>query len=177
VLRKALEPVRAALEDPSAEIKDAALRGLADWPSSAAAPDLLKLAQAPKKDARSILALRGYVRLAGLVAGRSAPEGVKMYQEAIEVAKRPDEKKQILSGLAGVKSLDALKLAEPCLKDAPVKAEAIEAVITIAGNLRGAHPDESKAALEEVLSLTQDKRIRDRVGDLLQGKRPGKRRK
>lgn len=38
---KALASVRAGLKDPEAEVRDAAVRTLADWPDSAAAPDLL----------------------------------------------------------------------------------------------------------------------------------------
>jgi len=167
LLKKALAAVRPALKDPDAGVQEAAVRALGDWPSPDAAADLLKLAQSAPKANHRILALRGYIRLAGLVTRRSAQDALKMYREAMRAATRPDERKQILSGVGRVRSLEALKLVMPSLADDAVRREAAWAALGIADGIRGAHPREVRAALQKVLASTKDARIRRRAQEIL----------
>lgn len=165
VLEKALPVVRAALDDK--ELREAAVRALVDWPTSAAAPDLLALAKgAPEANFR-ILALRGYIRLASLVAARSAQEGLRMLREAMELATRADERRQVLSGLGEVNTPEALAIVLPSLSDREVAAEAAAAAVSIADRLRDSHPKEAKAAAEKVLEVSKDRRVVRRAEDVL----------
>ena len=156
---KALAALRAAVKDAAPEIQDAAIRGLADWPDTSAAADLLGIAKTGAKPAHQVLALRGYVRLAG-TPGVSDADRIKMYTEAMAAAKRPDEKKLVLGGLSGMKSLDALKMAAPCLDDASLQAEACVAAVAIAKALGGAGKDDSRAAMQKVIGITKDANVR-----------------
>ncbi|MBN2272666.1 MAG: DUF1080 domain-containing protein, partial [Sedimentisphaerales bacterium] len=90
---KALDAVRAQLESRDAETKKAAVRALADWPDPQPLPDLLNLAKTGTDAAERALALRGYIKLVGLPANRSAADTVKLLEGALELAARDDEKK------------------------------------------------------------------------------------
>jgi hypothetical protein len=93
------------------------------------------------------VALRGCVRLLDL-SDKSAPEKVKTYAELIARTQRADDRKAILSGLANVADVGALKLAEPFLNDAQVQAEAELAVLKIAGAITKSSPTEAKQPLQ-----------------------------
>ena len=167
VLAKALPVVRAALDDKDAALREAAVRALVDWPASEAAPDLLKLAKSAPEANFRILALRGYIRLAGIVAGASPEQGLKMHQEAMALATRPDERRQVLSGLGSVRTIEALNLVAPCLDEKGVAGEAAAAAVSIADKLRDSHPKEVKAAIEKVLAATKDRRLVRRAEEIL----------
>jgi HEAT repeat protein len=150
---KALAAVRAAIKDSDADIQDAAIRGLSDWPDATVAADLLDIAKTGAKPTHQVLALRGYIRLAGT---RPDAEKMKMLQEAMATAKRPDEKKQVLGVLGDVKSPAALKMAMGCIGDEALKEEAAAAAVKVAQNLGANVKDEVKAAMQSVLEVSKN---------------------
>jgi HEAT repeat protein len=156
---KAIEPVRAGLKDADAAVQDAALRTLADWPDGAAAADLLTIAQTDPKQTNQVLALRGYVRLI-TVGNRPVAEKVKMCQEAMAAAKRPDEKRLVLGPLGECKTLDAFNLAAPLLDQEGVKEEAAATTVKIARDLPGTLPPEVKEAMTKVLAVSKNNNVR-----------------
>jgi len=166
VLDKALPLVRTALDEQDKALREAAVRALVDWPASAAAPDLLGLAKGAPEPNFRILALRGYVRLAGLVAPRAPQEAIAMHQEAMKLATRPDERRQALAGLGEVRAIEALNIVLPCLDDKDVAGEAAAAAVAIADRLRDTHPKEVKAALEKVLQTSNDRRLIRRAEEI-----------
>ena len=101
----ALPTLRTALGAREAEIQDAAIRALSDWPTAEPVPDLLKVAQTAESARYKILALRGFVRLLGLESDRPATETIDLYKKAMELAPDAQEKKRVLSGLASAKSV------------------------------------------------------------------------
>ncbi|MHC4119873.1 MAG: family 16 glycoside hydrolase, partial [Planctomycetota bacterium] len=123
----ALQVVRGQLSSNQANVQRAAIRALADWPDPAPLSDLLEIARTGDDD-QNILALRGYVKLVGLPANRSAAESVKLLSDAMGVAKRADEKKAVLGALPRYPCKEALQLAEASKKDAALAAEAELAV-------------------------------------------------
>jgi len=162
----AIGPVRAALNDPDADVKDAAVRALADWPDATAAADLLALAKTEAKQTLQVIAVRGYLRLAGL-PDRPAAEKVKMCREALAAAKRPDEKKLILAILGDVNTVEAFLMTMPMLHEEPVREEAAQASTKIAKALGNKLPPQTKAAMETVLSFTKNKNTRKDAEDVL----------
>lgn len=148
---KALEAVRTALNDANAEVKDAAIRALADWPDGAVAADLLAVAKGTDNLAHHVLALRGCLRVLALPGERTPEARLALLADAMKIARRPDEKKEILGGMGGVPSPEALKAVEPFLADEALQAEAATAAIKIAGSLIGSQPDAAKAALRKLL--------------------------
>lgn len=168
----ALNAVRAARKDAAAEVRAAAVRALAEWPMTEAAGDLLELARTADKDEQRVPALRGYIRLAADVAGKSPEKAVKMYEQALAAATRADEKKRALSGLGRVPTPAALKVALAHTGAEGVAREAAWAVCSIADRLRGSQPAEARAALEKVLAAAKDKRVRQRAEEVLKRIKP-----
>ncbi len=155
-----LEALRAAAKDPAPEVQDAAVRALAAWPAAAVLDDLLILAQTGSTEIHKVLALRGYIRLLGTASGRPAETIVQGYTEALKLAAQADEKRQVLAGLANLKSPEALNLALTLLPDAELQNEAAMALLKIAGNLTGPDAAAARAALQQVADQCKDETIR-----------------
>ena len=163
----ALPVLRAALDDKEDKIKDAAVRGLSDWPTADPAEDLLKVAKTSENQVHKTLALRGYVRLIGLETKRPAEETIRMYKEAMAVAPTSVEKRAVLSGLANAKSFEAMQMAAGCLDDTELKQEAEAAVVKIAESTIQKNPQETKELLQKVLAGTTSESVREQAQRLL----------
>ncbi|MCX5672698.1 MAG: HEAT repeat domain-containing protein, partial [Planctomycetota bacterium] len=163
---KALTAVCGLVRDPTAEIQDAAVRAMADWPDAGAAADLLAIAKGEAKQTHQVLALRGYIRLAGLADVQPADK-LKMYQEAMAAAKRPDEKTAVLGGLGELKTPDALKMIEPCLSDAAVQGSAAAAAVKIAKTLGANGKETTIAVMQKVVEVAKDANTRKEAEGIL----------
>lgn len=163
---KALAAVRASAKAPEADIQDVAIRALANWPDAAAAPDLLELAKTAAKPAHQVLALRGYVRLANVPAERPVGEKLKMLEQAMAAAKRPDDKQMVLGAVGDLKSAKALALVVPLMADEGLKEAAAAAAVKIAKNAAGASA-EIKAAMEKVLAASKNDGTRKAAEDII----------
>ncbi len=155
--------LRIALSNQEAEIQDAALRALSDWPTADPVPDLLKVAQTSTNQVHKVLALRGFVRLLGLESNRPAEETIDLYKKAMELAGDANEKKRVLAGLAGTKSLAALDMAAGYLDDVALHLEAESAAVRIAPALVAANPQRVKEVLQKVIQGTKNDAIREQA--------------
>jgi HEAT repeat protein len=163
----ALPTLRTALGSREADIHDAAIRALSDWPTSEPVGDLLKVAQTAESPRYRILALRGFVRLLGLESERSADETVDLYKKAMELAGEAAEKKRVLSGLAATKSLAALNMAAEYLDDLALHMEAESAAVQIAQATCGTDPQRTKEVLEKVVQATKQEALRQQAREIL----------
>jgi HEAT repeat protein len=119
-----LAQVRAALADPDAKIVDAAVRALAEWPTTSARDDVFEVARTSVVLNHRVLATRAYVRMIGLEAYR-APEGAAAdLLRILALSPRPEEKKLVLAALVRFPCVTALKTAESLLADPEVAKEA-----------------------------------------------------
>jgi HEAT repeat protein len=159
----ALPALRAALGSREAEIQDAAIRALSDWPTAEPVPELLKVAQTSQNPVHKVLALRGFVRLLGLDSDRSAEETTELYKKAMDLAGDAAEKKRVLSGLAGAKSLAALNLAAAYLDDVALHLEAESAAVRIAQAIHGSYPQRTKEVLQKVVQGTKNDTLREQA--------------
>jgi HEAT repeat protein len=132
----ALPVLRAALEDSSAEVRDAAVRALASWPTSAARDDMARLARDAGNDTHRLLAIVSLVRTVGLDTYRNPEAAVADLKLAASVASRPEEQKLILGAVVSFPCKDALDLATRFLQEPAVKAEAQAAVDNITTRLK-----------------------------------------
>jgi HEAT repeat protein len=166
--------LRDALGDKEDKVKDAAVRALSDWPTAAPAADLLKVAQTSENQVHKTLALRGYVRLAGLKSNRPAEETMKMYKDAMALAADVSEKKMVLSGLGSTDSFEAMEMASSYLSDKELKDEAEVAVVKIAEERVKNSPRvsaQTKEILQKVIDGTTNESLREQAQKLLkQGK-------
>lgn len=156
--KPALAAVRAGLNDPDANIRDAAVRALSDWPTPEPVADLLDLVRDSQDRTHKVLALRGYVRLAG-----QSDDPTAMYVRAMDLATRPEDKKLVLAGLGTADSAQALTLVEGYLSNEELRAEAALAVVQIADRLRQTEPTQAKAALRNVIPIIADGPTRDKA--------------
>ncbi|MDO8836938.1 MAG: hypothetical protein Q7V01_15150, partial [Vicinamibacterales bacterium] len=130
-----LPAVRAAIDDPDADVANAAARALAAWPTPAVRGDLRRMAQASAVEAHRLLALRGLVRVIGLEPYRRPEDGTADLAEALGLATRPEERKLILGALPAFACRAALDLATKLVQDPEVQAEAQAAVERITARL------------------------------------------
>jgi len=160
--RRALGAVRAALRDPNADVRDAAVRTLSEWPDAGPAEELLALARTSPDRTHKVIALQGYVRMAGMSKDPTA-----MYVRAMELAERPEERKLVLVGLGSASSAQALEIVERYLKDEHLGADAALATVQIANRLRQKDAARARVALKNVLSVVKDSRIRQQAQDII----------
>jgi len=158
---QALQTMRACLAGQG-EVKKTAVRTLAEWPTPAPLADLLAAAKAEKDPAVQILALRGYVRLAGL-SKIGNNEKLQAFAQAMQLAQRTEEKKLVLAGLGEVKDPKALKAVLPLLENDELKNEAFAAYDKIAHSLTRSNPKEAKEALTLLGEKAPDNGMRDRA--------------
>lgn len=155
---KSLPAVRAATKDPEAKVKEAAIRALAEWPDAAAADDLLAIAKSAPSETLSVIALRGYIRVCRIRTSRPQEQSAKMLIAGLEAAKRRDEKRRALAGLAEVRHVLALQAVLPYLDEDALKREAASAATRIGRGIWNSNPQAVKAAMEKVLQVTKDDR-------------------
>jgi len=120
----ALDALRADLDSTDAQLQEAAVRALMEWPTAAPVEDLAKAAQSGATDMVKKLALRGYLRLAGLATDLPVEKRVAMYEKGLHLASEPGEKVVALAGLAECPSTAAYNVIKRYENDAQVGAEA-----------------------------------------------------
>jgi HEAT repeat protein len=163
---KALEAVRAASADSSAETRDAALRVLCEWPTADALPDLAKLAKTAADAKIKTLALRGYIRLAPQQDG-TVEKKLASLKDAIGLAERNEEKKLVLAALRGIPTAESLALVTPHLATADLKEEASLAAVGIAEKILQTHAAQVAEAMEKVSTATSNEQVAKRAKELL----------
>ncbi len=132
----ALPVLRTLAGDDDLEVRDAAVRAVAAWPTPAAREDLLKLARESRNQTNRLLAIGGLVRVIGLEKYRDPQAAVADLKEAAALSWRPEEQKLILGAVTRFPCQAALDLASGFLKEPDVKAEAQSAVKAIAARLK-----------------------------------------
>ena len=165
--RRALAVLRAGLKDKNMQVRETCIRALAGWPTAEPAAELLKVVQAGNNKLHRALALRGFIRLIGLDGSRPAAERIGMYRQAMELGSNASEKKMVLSGLANVKSIAALRMAAAYLEDKTLQQEAEVAVVKIATAIASGYPAESKAALQKVSRISKNDFLREQVQEVI----------
>ena len=150
---RSLEALRVALRDAETAVRDAAVRGLCDWPDARAIGDLPDIARNAEGLPHKVLALRGLVRLAALPGNRAPAETTKFLGEALALAPRAEEKKLALAALGDVPHVAALELASGCLADKELEIEAAAAVVKIAKQIQGSHAAPAQAAVQKILDV------------------------
>jgi len=148
------ERVRAASTDANAEVRDAAIRALADWPGAEALPALMQVARTATKPVYQVLALRGVARLAP-GAGDDAAK-VALLRDALGVAKRGEEKQLMLAALANIHTAGSIEAAQGLLGDEGLRDEAASTILKIATEMKGADLQAAKPALQKAFDASQN---------------------
>ncbi|MBM3880510.1 MAG: hypothetical protein FJ387_12475 [Verrucomicrobia bacterium] len=146
----ALAAVKAALNDADPQIQNTARRTLADWPDPAAWDSLATVYASARVEPERVVALRGLVRLLGEQNSQPQPQLIGRYRDLIASAQSDDDRKLVLSALAGWAHPSALELAVAQLSSSGVRAEAEAAVKRIAQSIKADHPQAAEAALQRL---------------------------
>lgn len=146
---EALAALRAGVQDPNPEVRQAAVRTMADFAGPEALPDLLALGRQAPTATERILALRGYWRLVGMAG---VEERLHLCREGLAAAERPEEKRLGLAELAQLPFPAALELAGQHWEDEAIGTEAQLASVQIATRLLATHRGEAEATLRKVLA-------------------------
>jgi type 1 glutamine amidotransferase/HEAT repeat protein len=163
----ALPALRKAVQSGDAGVRDAAVRGLAAWPTPAPFADLVNLARASAEPVHRVLALRAAIRLSSKATGRTPEQMTGLVTELMQMAGATAERKAVLTELGRCPTLAALRLAQKSLADPELATEAGLAVTQIASALRDTHRDQVLAALQLLLAGNRDAAIAARAFKVL----------
>ena len=155
-----LPVLRDALKAGDEQVRRWAILALSDWPNAEPADDLVRVARNEANETLRVLALRGYINLAGLPGAMAPDARLQCYRTAFELAPSAAEKRKVLAGLPEIKTLDALRFAESCLADEPVREEAALAAVTIAQAVYTRDGAAVTAVLERVVAADVREDIR-----------------
>jgi hypothetical protein len=147
---KALATLKAALKDNDPAVRETAVRTLTDWPDNSAWDALTEIRRQGEKELFRTLALRGLVRLAAKQNAAADATSMDRYRQLFADAQNDDERKLVLSALAGAVHPDALQLALPLLSDSAVRPEAELAVKKISTAIKDKYPQQAKDALQRL---------------------------
>lgn len=127
---EALLPVCGELVDPRvrAALRAAGGRALCATRDPELVPDLIAVARDNSDASLRVLAFRSAARLA---------RDAETFKQLLMLAKRPEEKKLVLAGLAGLSNQAALDVVSSLLNDADVRAEATQATREIQAAMGG----------------------------------------
>ena len=166
--QSASEILLAAARDPHAEVVGAALRGFASFPD----PDrrmtavVLELAADMTETKPHVLGMRAFAELLKRTE-TDVPDKLGLYQAGLDSARRVEEKRLLLSGMADVKDTRTLDALAPYLEDEKLRSETGSAMIMAArGTLPKGWP-EAHRALERVLASVTEDRVRRHGQDVM----------
>jgi HEAT repeat protein len=148
---EALNSISQSAASANPEVKDAAIRALANWPDFAAAKSLLAIAAAPNTtQVHNVLALQGVVRLVKSSDHEPAAARLDAAQAAWSAARRNEEKKLVLSAVASIPLAASAEFIKPLLKDPNFKSEAGLAGMALAEGLLKTDKPAAKALAQAV---------------------------
>ena len=168
---EALNAVRQATRDADAAVAEAAVRALIAWPEASAAPSLIELAKTTDKASFAVLALRdGCLRLANQ---KDLPlaQRLGIYRSVLEAAKRAEEKRQAIAGLADLPALGALELLQATARDAELKNDATTATIRLARQLGAVYNQQALAALEAIKTQSDSDDVKRQADEAIKAVR------
>ena len=143
----------AAWKNEGDDVKEAALRTLADWPNASALPTLRDIAATAEKPLLQVLAFRGCVRLIPMQNKKNAEKADDM-SALLALAKRVDERKLAVGAMGNLTDAKAMAYLRDYLQNDELKGEAASAIVNLSEKLRGG---ECVAPLRAAMALLNDK--------------------
>ena len=155
---KALELVEAALQSSEADLNDAGVRALCNWPDASVVERLWRLAQQDQDAGHRTSALRAAVRLVTLPGGVSDAQKLAKLKEAMQMASRAEDRLLIIDRAAAVRCVESLRFVAPYLDDEALAQQACKTVAELAHHRELYDPNKAQfnPALEKVLKIARD---------------------
>jgi len=170
---RALAAVRTALADAAPNVREAALRTLANWPNAAPCQTLLDfLTRNGISAGQRETAVQAVARMAGDVAAKreqSSPDPLAVFQKLDASVRSKDEKIALIAGLAKLNRVESLRLLSRHLDDPVLQPSAAAAVIKIApALLANEYAAEVKSVLRKIVAGESDEETRQSARRLLE---------
>jgi HEAT repeat protein len=164
----ALATAKKALGSSNKELHTSGVRSLAAWCNQSAAVDLLALAKSADKENERILALRGYIRIAGMDnVNLNEDQRAEMCKTADGMATRADEKKMIIGSLQRGHTAIALTLMNKYLDDPELRNDAEGFAANIADHRKKEGPAAEVKEIATKLLTSKDKGMVERATKVL----------
>ncbi len=165
----AFQAVTNSAASSNEQIKDAAIRALANWPDFAATGPLLSIAADPNATrVHQVLAIQGVVRLVKSSENERAEARLAAANLAMTSATRDEDKKLVLSAFASVPDPKAADAIKPYLSDAKFEKEAALAGVTLAESLRKTDVTASRNLAEAVKEANVSQELNRKANALLE---------
>ncbi|MHB0957690.1 MAG: HEAT repeat domain-containing protein [Pirellulaceae bacterium] len=164
---EALAAVHEAMRSADPTVCEAGHRALANWPDDSVAGELLEIAKRGEVEAYRIWSLRAYARIVSLPSDRPAQTTFEMLRSVMDLATRDEDKELIISRMSAVRVPDALAQLLTYVDQPALKEAAVPALFTLAKGLSQSHPDQARAALEKIRTLTDDAVILQQIPKVL----------
>jgi len=146
-----LEVVKQALKSNDSTVRDAAIRTLAAWPKPEALPLLLEQAQKVSEPGLRAVTFRGAIRLIGEV--QPPARRWSWIQPLVAKAQTVQEQRLVISALAEIPTLEALKATDRFLSNPQLVQEAGMAIARIARGLGKTHAGQIRPILSHALQV------------------------
>ena len=162
--------VEQALGSKEPKLYEAGLRALCNWPDASAAGQLLELVETAAEPAHRLAALRAFIRVAALPGGLSDDKRLAMLKQAIQLARRDEERALVLERASAVRSVQTLRFLLPYLETS-LAEPAARSIVELARHkeLREPNKKEFVAALTKVIKTSTDPTTLDKARRYLQG--------
>lgn len=168
---KALEILTRSVEDKEESVSEAAIKAMSQSGDQGVASKLLELAKSAPDPAARTLALRGYIRLQSYIE-QPPDKQIWTFIRIMDLATGVEEKRLAVASLGSMKTLGSLKLAIEQLDNKDVRPQAEAAICRIARHIYDTSPNEVTAAMERILSLTEDPTTAEQAKRILAQAKP-----
>ena len=172
----AIDAVKKAMVSSDSSLKDAGIRALCNWPDTAVADDMFRLAKEAKEDKHKIAALRGFMRVVSLPEEKSKlSDGARLarLKAGFAIATRKEEKLLAIDRAKAIRTMSALMFVAPYLDDADgdLVQQACSTVINLAHyrDLREPNRKEFEPILKKAIEKVRDNKLKDRGQRYLAG--------
>lgn len=155
---QALKILDAALGSDDAQVRDAAVRGICNWPDAAVADRLMELAADANRRGDQQRALRAYVRVVTLPSDREEQQTLEMLQSAMRLATRTEDRQLILTRASTVRTMEAVEWIAQYLDRPELAQAACASLVDLAHHrfLRQPNMDRFRPILERVSQISED---------------------
>lgn len=148
---EALALERKGLNSGNADLAKAAVKSMAAWPNQGPAGDLLDVAKTSNDEVLQILALRGYLAMAGSEMKIKPQDRVTMFRNAQVLIKDANEKRMLIGGQRMVQNNQALTILCDYLDDDSLRNDIEAAGIDILSKWKE-HTAESEKIVKFLLN-------------------------
>lgn len=161
----ALAVVDEAVASSNAELHDAGVRALCNWPDGSVTSRLLQRARTELHANHQKQTLAALIRTAPLPDGRTDRRRLDTLRTAFVMCPSDAEKNQVLDRAKAVRSIDTLRFVVPFLDQPPFAQQACLTIVELAhhSSLRESHKDEFHGVLDRVQKISKDATVIDRA--------------